>query len=325
MQLSTVEYCCEVVTPMFLAGADTSQAELRVPSLRGALRFWWRAQFGHLPVKELHIKEAELFGSSQQGQSRVRIKITDNRLSQSTKPFPQHPVKAEIRGRAQDINVLEYLAYGTYKWNKEKKRNEFIRSYLNPGKFSLRISYPIEKHQEVKDALYLLSNFGGLGSCARNGFGSFIIHDACFHTDPAQFLTQVILPSRKVEHSALSSGLKLFKTREKHATWDGALAELGTAYYYARKSLAPDQRKYVALPFPGKKNDILSAIPRRAKPYFMHISKSSDGYEGRMLYLPSAFYRGKKIRGSEHDLDQKSAEACTRMNEYLSSCLEVVI
>jgi len=33
---------------MFLAGADGVTPELRAPSIKGAMRFWWRACNGHL-------------------------------------------------------------------------------------------------------------------------------------------------------------------------------------------------------------------------------------------------------------------------------------
>jgi CRISPR-associated protein Cmr1 len=38
-----IHFNCEIITPMFLAGADTGQPELRPPSIKGAMRFWWRA------------------------------------------------------------------------------------------------------------------------------------------------------------------------------------------------------------------------------------------------------------------------------------------
>ena len=36
----------QVVTPLFLSGANQQVAELRPPSIRGALRFWFRAMMG---------------------------------------------------------------------------------------------------------------------------------------------------------------------------------------------------------------------------------------------------------------------------------------
>ena len=65
-----------VVTPMFLGGADPlREAELRVPSFKGALRFWWRAIMWSevLDLVRLRQCEAALFGSSEAGQSKVLI------------------------------------------------------------------------------------------------------------------------------------------------------------------------------------------------------------------------------------------------------------
>ena len=41
--MDSVEFDLEVVTPMFLGGANVNDAELRIPSIKGMLRFWWRA------------------------------------------------------------------------------------------------------------------------------------------------------------------------------------------------------------------------------------------------------------------------------------------
>lgn len=44
MQILEAEY--EIVTPMFIGGAaQHEQPELRPPSIKGALRFWWRALY----------------------------------------------------------------------------------------------------------------------------------------------------------------------------------------------------------------------------------------------------------------------------------------
>ena len=40
--MKSLEVRFKVVTPCFLGGHD-HHAELRLPSIRGALRFWWRA------------------------------------------------------------------------------------------------------------------------------------------------------------------------------------------------------------------------------------------------------------------------------------------
>lgn len=70
-----ITFTCRVITPMFLAGADGSTPELRAPSIKGAMRFWWRALHGHLPLKELKEREAAIFGGSGDKVSRSKITI----------------------------------------------------------------------------------------------------------------------------------------------------------------------------------------------------------------------------------------------------------
>ena len=59
-----ITFECETITPMFLSGADGATPELRPPSIKGALRFWWRAMNGHLSLPELKRIEGEIFGDT---------------------------------------------------------------------------------------------------------------------------------------------------------------------------------------------------------------------------------------------------------------------
>lgn len=47
MPVEKITFGCRVLTPLFLAGADGTERdavpELRPPSLKGAMGFWWRA------------------------------------------------------------------------------------------------------------------------------------------------------------------------------------------------------------------------------------------------------------------------------------------
>ncbi|MBK9462163.1 MAG: type III-B CRISPR module RAMP protein Cmr1 [Sphingobacteriales bacterium] len=51
--MHTITFTCETITPMFLSGANQDVPELRPPSIKGALRFWWRAMNGHLSLGDL--------------------------------------------------------------------------------------------------------------------------------------------------------------------------------------------------------------------------------------------------------------------------------
>ena len=65
---------CETITPMFMYGADGKTAELRPASIKGVMRFWWRAMNGNLPLDELKKQEGEIFGSTEK-RSSFSIKI----------------------------------------------------------------------------------------------------------------------------------------------------------------------------------------------------------------------------------------------------------
>jgi len=51
-----------IVTPLFMSGSERSQAELREASIKGVLRFWWRAlALGRLKSVEEVKKEKTRF------------------------------------------------------------------------------------------------------------------------------------------------------------------------------------------------------------------------------------------------------------------------
>lgn len=67
-----------VATPLFCSGADPNRAEIRLPSFKGALRFWWRAlawpRYGG-NLGEIQKQEDALFGSAGGEQSRVLMQL----------------------------------------------------------------------------------------------------------------------------------------------------------------------------------------------------------------------------------------------------------
>jgi len=62
--MGTVTFECETITPMFMYGADGKTPELRPASIKGVMRFWWRAICGHLELEDLKEQEGEIFGDT---------------------------------------------------------------------------------------------------------------------------------------------------------------------------------------------------------------------------------------------------------------------
>jgi len=67
--MGNVVFECETITPLFMYGADGTTPELRPASIKGLMRFWWRAVNGDLSLKELKKQEDEIFGSTEKKSS----------------------------------------------------------------------------------------------------------------------------------------------------------------------------------------------------------------------------------------------------------------
>jgi CRISPR-associated protein Cmr1 len=159
--MKTITFTCQSITPMLLSGADGQRPELRPPSIKGVLRFWWRAMNGHLKLENLKKQEAMIFGSANEklgGRSKVRIKCK----------VLSHGQKLKIDSVEKNVFTgFHYLFYSAY-MNK--------REYLPNLVFEISLSsHDSDCLLSASYAMWLLSNLGGLGTRARRGGGNFLI------------------------------------------------------------------------------------------------------------------------------------------------------
>ena len=149
---------CEVITPMFLAGADQKRAELRIPSIIGGLRYWLRTQ--HVTNShQLYKIESDVFGNTNK-KSKINIRLNStNQKFKSPKKF--------FKNRNSGI---AYLWYSTTLGKNDRK-------YLMPGtEFQLILSSRRKHEKELIkaiEALWLLTYLGGIGTRSRRCAGSF--------------------------------------------------------------------------------------------------------------------------------------------------------
>lgn len=176
-----------ITTPMFLGDGGQKATSIRPPSIKGALRFWWRAlqwprvyqRHGHVAtaLADLHTQEAELFGlaaghkvaqshddkdTESGGQGRFRLRIA------------QPDVKADPSYRPSD-SVQYLLGLGLYHF-----RDGVLRQPLQQGsRFTLELTAkpggkPLKEAQwkGLEEALLCWGLLGGLGARARKGLGS---------------------------------------------------------------------------------------------------------------------------------------------------------
>lgn len=280
--MEELSYRCEVITPMFVAGADQETAELREASIKGLLRFWWRAtsEFGKL--KQMKEREEEVFGSTQE-KSRIHILLSEKRIIPSDKKL-----KGDDDGRPAKFrgDILKYLSYGCQD-----------RPYIQPGsRFNMKIRLLPEYRKEIERALYAFYWFGGIGAKSRNGFGSFAIEPKIDPKPHRGILTNTI-----DEFTKINKRVTLLSTVDTYQTWEKALSKIGYLYWEARMSVEKrhqfDQRAKIAKPIIARNEHIPSEFKdgRQAKPFFLHVSKTSDGkYRGKINFFPTSSMMDKE-------------------------------
>lgn len=181
----------EVLSPLLLGGAGGQTAEPRAPSLRGALRFWYRAidpMFRHLAQR--HESESRpgrpswedrLFGGTVAGSGQSLLRVM---VGPETRP----PIKSWNRsvsirsfdkpGGKFPRNGLGYLTYPL------QFRENADREFFQPGsRLSFRIVWPARDaeewgpriHRAALATVWLLGAFGGLGMRSRRGLGSIAV------------------------------------------------------------------------------------------------------------------------------------------------------
>ncbi|MCG9059805.1 type III-B CRISPR module RAMP protein Cmr1 [Laribacter hongkongensis] len=162
-----------ITTPMFIGGGDKKASEVRPSSVKGALRFWWRAlnwaqhAKAHsgdeaAALRALHAEEARLFGlaagAERGGQGVFLLSVLQHKVERAEQPFTD-------MSQAQ----LYLLGMGL-------GGNHALRNALSGGEFSVRLLFrprcDAADKQSVLDALYLFGLLGSLGSRARHGMGS---------------------------------------------------------------------------------------------------------------------------------------------------------
>ncbi|SFT01707.1 type III-B CRISPR module RAMP protein Cmr1 [Saccharopolyspora flava] len=162
------KFTLEVVTPLF-SGDDPQDktSPIRVPSIRGALRFWFRAlAAGHgvEDLTELAKQESELFGNTNRP-SPIRLRVNDGPTARRDEwswwvPKPKNSA----------FNGVHYLL-GQGLWN---HRDGLTRPHVPPRtEFTLEVRFT---GNERLDSRFLLTMwtwlyYGGLGARTRRGFG----------------------------------------------------------------------------------------------------------------------------------------------------------
>ncbi len=190
MKQTRIEATYQVVTPLFCGGASPEDTvEVRMPSFKGVLRFWWRAlAWPHFQgdLKSIHENENRLFGSAAGGRSRVSLRLA---LDPSTPDGrkPKRVAKARVLEDPKTKRVVgegvRYLGYGLMEafGSKQKgtREGELLRPCLEaPLQFTVGLTgrdLGEDERALLLRALEAMGLFGGMGARSRRGFGSMVL------------------------------------------------------------------------------------------------------------------------------------------------------
>lgn len=240
---------CRVITPLFSRGAQPAKNgvypfELRPQSVKGVLRFWFRAiaplvidiyklDFNNLPqekqkewkkqfekekYKGLKYLENLIFGSqNMKAPFGLTIAIDNSQVDSQLLRWSERPSKKEFE-------AVSYPLYGVQDRNNKCE-------YLKPGaRFSLEFFCKDEKIWEViLTLLKVVSTFSGFGAKTRKGLGEFEIVSPKSERDHASYKKFVqesadVVKGFVEKHNA-SAGTRFPKFLVKPTKFEGDIPE----------------------------------------------------------------------------------------------------
>lgn len=189
----------ELITPLFGGGAKPREPDpvsvIRGPSIRGQLRFWWRACQGgrFTSIEELKAAEDALWGApsgadvvSPAGPEPVKIAVT---VTHGGRPEQAYEVKTKKDKSGRDKLTVDarngiapaYVSFPLQPAQQDLKvAGQETHTVQTGVKFILRISSPANPDEagerrwadEMQGALWAWETFGGVGGRTRRGFGA---------------------------------------------------------------------------------------------------------------------------------------------------------
>lgn len=153
------------ITPAFLAGANQNIPEIRVPSIRGALRWWFRVLAGGRDVRK---EEDELFGTvhGTVRASAISVRVED----------------ANIVNNQQALSLPNETPMGYIGYFARAKGRTKRECYIDAkSTFTLKIRemrpVPADLWTQLEDAVQAFVWVGALGLRATRGFGRLAEQD----------------------------------------------------------------------------------------------------------------------------------------------------
>jgi len=323
--MKTLTATYRIVTPMFIGDADQKASSLRPPSVKGALRYWWRAlHWGeclraegndvNAALRHLHEKERRLFGwMAVTAEENKQVKQIGGQ-GQFLLRVSRQPAMTIVKDWPKNSAGSNYLGFGILEsGNPEKDNYQPHREGIKENTdFDLQLCFKPgcdeSDIESIKQVLRVWGLVGGLGSRSRRGFGSVMLTaldgENCLY-DQAGY--EVALRDL-VKQGAAVPDFPPFTAFSAHA--DFGVLDIGKKARNVHDQAGQSYKEYRL----QKKNEENGKIPfglplqikgidrekRRASPLFFHIHQlQDDTFIAVVLYLPAEFHHDPKIYKSD--------------------------
>lgn len=301
-----------IVTPMFIGDAEQKASGISPASVKGALRFWWRAlNWGRVwendgrddasALQSLHEEEAALFGTSADNgkAAQFTLRMHDKNVKYT------HSIDWPNGGN----DPSGYLGLGLWQSGSYANNNfQPHREYIKEGQsFSVHISASPDLQQpilqQLSDALAAWGLFGGLGSRSRRAFGSVALES--LDNNPFTFSTVTEYQAavsrlfstyrhHSVQHApftALCKESRFAINNHPESNARSAHAALGIAFKNYRGQPSPLRgsiKRVFGMPYTGGTK--LEGEARRASPLLFHVHPVGNKFVGALLFMPAHFH-----------------------------------
>jgi len=328
--MQSIKLKCQIITPMFMAGADGRTPELRPSEFKGMMRWWWRAIKAEDDTEKLRKDEAKIFGGTgeKDGRSKVSI-VIDNHHPPSD--FIGENISSEIR----DKNGCKYLLYSTFAL---KVRGEpLIRKYIKDGyNFTINLkAHDKESYKQALASLWLSIYLGGFGTRARRGGGNLVVLNNPENDFDLDFIVKgntpqevanwvignfkkvckMITGDEKPENFAVSysnlSFSRFIISKKNFDSWIDALNDIGKIFMNFRTTHKKEifDSAVFGLPVLHRSSDtivlggnfdknnkkIKEKIERRSSPLWIKVLKSQKKFYWMVLRLSGEFLEEGKV------------------------------
>lgn len=198
----------ELITPLYGGGVEPAHADplttIRVPGIRGQLRFWWRAcraaQFSS--VAEMKKAEDLIWGSTENPSALIlELKLDKKAKVEKDAAYwmERNPQKNRLEAKSSP-KIHPYAAFPLQPDEKERKQADWKSEDIITGvHFSLLLGFPqhllisqvgasnereVDIEKEIHAALWAWETFGGVGARTRRGFGALSLRSVDGHEVP---------------------------------------------------------------------------------------------------------------------------------------------